>query len=90
MKRPRGSGSSAISYLSQRADISRRKLRFKRDQQEFEKNHMEVSANAKKQFQEQQSQPLKQKQSHQTLFMVKQQQQQRKALSNIMERIMNE
>ena len=51
---------------------------------------MEVSANAKKQFQEQQSQPLEQKQSHQTLFMVKQQQQQRKALSNIMERIINE
>lgn len=98
-KRPRRSGSSAISYLSQRADINyelkREELKLKRDRQEFEKKQMEVSANAQKQFQEQQSQLLKvvlqqqQQQSQQTLLIMQQQQQQTKALLDIMERIVN-
>ena len=83
-KRPRRSDSSAISYLSQRADINyelkQEELKLKRDRQEFEKKQMEVSANAQKQFQEQQSQLLKvvlqqqQQQSQQTLLMMQQQQ----------------
>ncbi|CAH3118764.1 unnamed protein product, partial [Porites lobata] len=98
-KRPQRSGSSAISYLSQRADINyelkQEELKLKRDRQEFEKKQMEVSANAQKQFQEQQSQLLKvvlqqqQQQSQQTLLMMQQQQQQTKALLDIMERIVN-
>ena len=98
-KRPRRSGSSVISYLSQRADINyelkQEELKLKRDRQEFEKKQMEVSANAQKQFQEQQSQLLKvvlqqqQQQSQQTLLMMQQQQQQTKALLDIMERIVN-
>ena len=98
-KRPQRSGSSEISYLSQRADINyelkQEELKLKRDQQEFEKIEMEVSANAQRQFQEQQSQLLKvvvqqqQQQSQPTLLMMQQQQQQTKALLNIMERIMN-
>ena len=98
-KRPQRSGSSAISYLSQRADINyelkQEESRLKRDQQEFEKKQMEVSANAQKQFQEEQSQLLKvvlqqkQQQSQQTLLMMQQQQQQTKALLDIMERIVN-
>ena len=51
-KQPRRSGSSAISYLSQRADINyelkQEELKLKRDRQEFEKKQMEVSANAQK------------------------------------------
>ena len=51
-KRPRRSGSSVISYLSQRADINyelkQEELKLKRDRQEFEKKQMEVSANAQK------------------------------------------
>ena len=68
---------------------------MKRDQQEFEKKHMEVAANAQRQFQEQQSQLLKvvlqqqQQQSQRTLLLMQQQQQQTKALMNIMERIMD-
>ena len=95
-KRPRR---SAISYLSQRAEINyelkQEELKLKRDRQEFEKKQMEVSANAQKQFQEQQSQLLKvvlqqqQQQSQQTLLMMQQQQQQPKALLDIMERIVN-
>ncbi|CAH3023146.1 unnamed protein product [Porites evermanni] len=98
-KRPRRSGSSAISYLSQRADINyelkQEELKLKRDRQEFEKKQMEVSANAQKQFQEQHSQLLKvvlqqqQQQSQQTLLMMQQQQQQTKALLDIMEHIVN-
>ena len=98
-KRPRRSGSSVISYLSQRADINyelkQEELKLKRDRQEFEKKQMEVSANAQKQFQEQQSQLLKvvlqqqQQQNQQTLLMMQQQQQQTKALLDIMERIVN-
>ena len=82
-KRPRHSGRSAISYLSQRADINyelkQEELKLKRDRQEFEKKQMRVSASAQKQFQEQQSQLLKvvlQQQSQQTLLMMQQQQQQ--------------
>ena len=85
-KQPRRSGSSAISYLSQRADINyelkQEELKLKRDRQEFEKKQMEVSANSQTQFQEQQSQLLKvvlqqqQQQSQQTLLMMQQQQQQ--------------
>ncbi|XP_068735661.1 trichohyalin-like [Montipora capricornis] len=98
-KRPRRSGSSAISYVSQRADINyefkQEELKLRRDQQEFEKKQMEVSANAQKQFQEQQSQRLKvvlqqqQQHSQQTLLMMQQLQQQTKALLDIMERIVN-
>ena len=101
-KRPRRSGNRAISYLSQRADINyelkQEELKLKRDQQEFEKKQMEVSANAQKQFQEQQSQLLKvvlqqqQQQSQQTLLMMlmmQQQQQQTMALLDITERIVN-
>lgn len=70
-------------------------MKLKRDQQEFEKKQMKVSANAQKQFQEQQSQLLKvvlqqqQQQSQQKLLMMQQQQQQTKALLDIMERIVN-
>ena len=95
-KRQRHSGSSVISYLSQRADITyelkQEELKQKRVRQEFEKQQMEVSANAQKQFQENQSQLLKvvlQQQSQQTLLMMQQQQQQTKALLDIMERIVN-
>ncbi|PFX20106.1 hypothetical protein AWC38_SpisGene15456 [Stylophora pistillata] len=98
-KRPRRSGSSAVSYLSQRADINHElkqvELNLKKDQQEIEKKQMEVSANAQKQFQERQSQLLKvvlqqqQQQSQQTLLMIQQQQQQTKASLDIMERIVN-
>ena len=86
-------------YLSQRADINyelkQEELKLKRDQQEFEKKQMVVSANAQKQFQEQQSQLLnvelqqQQQQSQQTLLMMQQQLQQTKALLDIMERIVN-
>ena len=99
-KRPRRSGSSAISYLSRRADINyelkQEELKLKKDQQEIEKKQMEVSANAQKQFQVQQSQLLKvvlrqqQQQSQQTLLMMQQQQQQTKPSLEIMERIVNE
>ena len=51
-KRPRRSGSSVISYLSQRADINyelkQEELKLKRVRQQFEKKQMEVSANAQK------------------------------------------
>ena len=98
-KRPRRSGDTAVSYLSEKAEINyelkQEELKMKRDQQEFEKKHMEVAVNAKRQFQEQQSQLLKvvlqqqQQQSQQTLLLMQQQQQQTKALMNIMERIMD-
>ena len=85
-KPPRRSGSSTISYLLQRADINyelkQQELKLERDQQEFEKKQMEVSATAQKQFQEQQSQLLK--------VVLQQQQLQTKALLDIMERIVNE
>ena len=47
-KRPRRSGSSAISYLSQRADINyelkQEELKLKKDQQEIEKKTMHRSS----------------------------------------------
>ena len=97
-KRPRRSGSDAIGYLSQRAEVNyalkQEELKLKKEQQEFEKQQMAVTANAQKQFQEQQSQLLKvvvqqqQQQSQQTLLMMQQQQEQTKALMSILERIM--
>ena len=97
-KRPRRSGSDAIGYLAQRAEVNyalkQEELKLKKEQQEFEKQQMTITANALKQFQEQQSQLLKvvvqqqQQQSQQTLLMMQQQQEQTKALMSIMERIM--
>ena len=96
-KSPRRSGSDAIGYFSQRAEVNyalkQEELKLKKEQQEFEKQQMTVTANAQKQFQEQHSQLLKvvlqqqQQQSQQTLLMMQQQQEQTKALMSIMERI---
>ena len=98
-KRPRRSGSDAISYLSQRAQINyelrQEELKLKKDQQEFEKQQMKIATEGQKQFQEQQSQLLKvvlqqqQQQSQQTLLMMQQQQEQTKALMGMLERIMD-
>ena len=62
-KRQRRSGSDAMVYLSQRAEINyelkQEELKLKKEQQDFEKTRMEATSNQQLQLQQQHTELLK-------------------------------
>ena len=79
-KRQRRSGSDAMVYLSQRAEINyelkQEELKLKKEQQDFEKKRMEATSNQQLQLQQQHTEMLK--------LMQQQQQQQQQSQQQMM------
>ena len=102
-KRQRRSGSDAMVYLSQRAEINyelkQEEVKLKKEQQDFEKKRMEATSNQQLQLQQQHTEMLKlmqqqQQQSQQQMMnsqmlLMQQQQHQTKALMGILDKMLN-